>query len=325
MTIMSAMSKSSPEERKVKTLDITVLAGGPGGERDVSLQSGAGVAAALRKLGHRVTVSDIDAGNLSALDRHADFVFIALHGEFGEDGALQEELERRGVPFNGSGAAASRMAMNKVLTKRVAQSHGIPTPAFAVVKENDVECAVREVGVPAMVKPAASGSSVDTSLVRTAETLRHAAGAVAAKYGEALVEQYITGRELTVGVLGDQALPPCEIRTKREFYNYAAKYIDNDTQYLFDIDLPADLLARVQALSLQAHAAIGCAVISRVDWMIDAKTMEPYLLEINTLPGFTSHSLVPKSAARIGISFEGLCQKIIELSLERHKTRLRSQ
>lgn len=311
------MSKPNSSGLRIKSLDVTVLAGGPGGEREVSLQSGAGVAGALRSLGHRVTVSDIDAGNLSALDRAADFVFIALHGEFGEDGTLQAELERRGLPFNGSGAAASRIAMNKVLTKRVAQAQEIPTPPFAVVNERDVEKAVHDIGVPAMIKPAASGSSVDTSLARSVAALKSAATAVARKYGEALVEKYITGRELTVGILGEQALPPCEIRTKREFYNYEAKYVDNDTQYLFDIDLPADLLWHVQALALKAHAAVGCEVISRVDWMIDAKTLSPYLLEINTLPGFTSHSLVPKSAERIGISFEGLCQRIIELSLAR--------
>lgn len=320
MTAVGTMVESKVTRQSIITpLDITVLAGGPGGEREVSLQSGSGVAAALRKLGHHVTVSDIDANNLSALDRPADFIFIALHGEFGEDGTLQAELERRRLPFNGSSSAASRVAMNKVQTKRVAQQHGIPTPAFSVVTPQEVNRALREVGVPAMVKPSASGSSVDTSLVRTAEQLTATAKSVAEKYGDALVEKYITGRELTVGVLGEQALPPCEIRTKREFYNYKAKYVDNDTQYLFDIDLPPDLLAHVQALALQAHRAVGCTVISRVDWMIDAATMQPYLLEINTLPGFTSHSLVPKSAARIGISFEGLCQRIIELSLLGHK------
>lgn len=303
--------------RHFKPLRITVLAGGPGGERAVSLQSGAGVTAALRKLGHHVTVGDIDPGNLSALDDPADFIFIALHGEFGEDGRLQAELERRGLPFNGSGSQASRLAMDKVETKRIAQTHGIPTPAYCVVKANEANRALREVGVPAMVKPAASGSSVDMALVRTPEKLRQAAASVAEKYGEALVEKYIPGRELTVGILGDLALPPCEIRTRREFYDYEAKYVDDDTQYLFDIDLPDALLSRVQALALQAHHAVGCEVISRVDWMIEDTTMQPYLLEINTLPGFTGHSLVPKAAARIGISFESLCQRIIELSIER--------
>lgn len=320
MTMAPPLADSTDTRQAGFTLlDITVLAGGPGGERDVSLQSGAGVAAALRKLGHRVTVSDIDANNLSVLDRPADFVFIALHGEFGEDGTLQQELERRGLPFNGSGSIASRAAMNKGETKRIAQEHGIPTPSFSVLTFDDVHRALVEVGVPAMVKPPASGSSVDTALVRTADQLLGTATSVAKKYGEALVEKYITGRELTVGVLGDLALPPCEIRTKREFYNYEAKYVDDDTQYLFDIELPEELLSRVQSLALRAHRALGCEVISRVDWMIESTTLQPYLLEINTLPGFTSHSLVPKSAARVGISFEGLCQRIIDLSLLRQK------
>ena len=142
-----------------------------------------------------------------------------------------------------------------------------------------------------------------------------AASDVVDRYGEALVEQYIDGNELTVGILGERALPVCEIRTKREFYDYDAKYIDDDTQYLFDLDLPTALLERVQALSIDAHRALGCCVFSRVDWMVDAATLEPFVLEVNTIPGFTSHSLLPKAAARVGMSFEQLCGRIVELSL----------
>ena len=166
-----------------------------------------------------------------------------------------------------------------------------------------------------MVKPVSSGSSVDATIVRTLEDLREAVAALADAQNEALVERLIEGPELTVAVLGDEALPVCEIRTKREFYNYQAKYLDDDTEYLFDLDLPADLLERVQRQSVAAHQALGCRVFSRVDWMVDGDTLEPYILEVNTIPGFTGHSLVPKAAARAGMDFEQLCQRIIELSL----------
>ncbi len=299
-------------------LDILVLSGGVGPEREVSLESGRAAHAALARLGHRATLSDIAPTDLSVLDTAPDFVFIALHGEFGEDGSLQQELDARGLRYNGSGAAASRLAMNKVHAKQRFQAEGIPTPAFEVVSRTDASVdAYRgpcRVSAPAMVKPPASGSSVDTTLARSADALSKQTAMVAKKYGEALVEQYIAGRELTVGVLGDRALPVCEIRTKREFYDYQAKYVDNDTEYLFDVDLPGSVIEQVQALSIAAHRALGCRAFSRVDWMVENGTMSPFALEVNTIPGFTSHSLLPKAAARIGLSFDQLCQRMIELS-----------
>lgn len=309
-----------PRSRAVSMLDITVLSGGPGLEREVSLNSGAAVSAALRRLGHRLNVSDIGPANMAALDRACDIVFIALHGEFGEDGTLQAELDRRGIRYTGTGAEASRLAMNKPEAKRAFQRAGIPTPAFVAVDPARCESACASFALPAVVKPPASGSSVDTVIARDRAALRAAAEHVAKKYGTALVEQYIAGPELTVGVLGDRVLPVCEIRTQREFYDYQAKYVDDDTQYLFDLDLPAPLLERVQALSAEAHVALGCEVFSRVDWMVDAATDEPFVLEVNTIPGFTSHSLLPKAAARVGIPFDELCARIIELSLRKYES-----
>jgi len=298
-----------------QALDITVLSGGPGAEREVSLLSGQAVAEALTRLGHRVAICDINPEDLSALERTADFVFIALHGEFGEDGKVQRELDARGLKYSGSGATASRMAMDKVEAKRVFEDAGIPTPPYVVVDAAGLAAFNASVGIPAVVKPIGSGSSVDTTIARTLDALRDAVSNLVEDYGQALVERYIDGPELTVGVLGEEALPVCEIRTKREFYDYQAKYIDDDTQYLFELDLPSELLKRVQELSIAAHRALGCRVFSRVDWMVDAQTHLPYILEINTIPGFTSHSLVPKSAARVGLSFDDLCQRILELSL----------
>lgn len=298
-----------------QTLDIIVLAGGPGVEREVSLLSGQAVSEALTRLGHRVSVCDIHPDDLSALERPADLVFVALHGEFGEDGEVQAELEARGGRYTGSLVAASRAAMDKVQAKRAFGQAHIPTPSYVVVEASDRANFDAPSWVPAVVKPVGSGSSVDTTIARTADGLRAAVSQVVESYSQALVERYIDGPELTVGILGELALPVCEIRTKREFYNYEAKYIDDDTQYLFDLDLPAGLLRRVQELSVAAHKALGCRVFSRVDWMVDAETLEPFVLEVNTIPGFTSHSLLPKAAARIGLNFDDLCQRIVELSL----------
>ena len=315
---LSASAGADGDGKPVSALDIAVLAGGPGMEREVSLNSGKAVNEALLRLGHRAVMRDISPDDLSALEPSSgapDFVFIALHGEFGEDGTVQAELDRRGLRYCGSGAAASQLAMNKAESKRRFGEAGIPTPPYEVVSSPALDGLAARVALPAVVKPLASGSSVDTSIVRTTDALATAVANVVGRYGEALVERYVLGPELTVGILGDRALPVCEIRTEREFYNYEAKYVDDDTQYLFDLDLPGALLERVQELSLAAHQALGCAAFSRVDWMVEATTFEPFVLEVNTIPGFTSHSLLPKAAAKVGISFDRLCQMIVELSL----------
>lgn len=312
-----ATTTKQPARRRVEPIDITVLAGGPGLEREVSLLSGRAVYEALLRLGHNVIMCDIGPDDLSALDRPADFVFVALHGEFGEDGTVQAELEGRGLPYSGTGSVASRIAMDKVRAKRCFEQAGVATPAFEAVDGNGLAGLASRVSLPAVVKPTALGSSVDTTIVRTAADLTRVAADLIDKYGLALVETYIDGPELTVGVLDGSPLPVCEIRTKREFYDYQAKYLDDDTEYLFDLDLPESLLKNIQALSLRAYDALGCAVFSRVDWLVDGATLKPYVLEINTIPGFTSHSLVPKAAARVGMNFDQLCQRIVELSLER--------
>lgn len=315
--VQSGAAGASTNVRRVEALDITVLSGGPSAEREVSLVSGTAVYEALLRLGHRAIIHDILPDDLSALDIPADFVFIALHGAFGEDGTVQAELDRRGLRYCGCGAEASRLAMNKVESKRRFLAAGVPTPPFEHVGRHNRAGLAERFPTPAVVKPVDSGSSVDTSIVRSPRALQAAVDDLVSRVGFALVERYVQGPELTVGVLGQQALPVCEIRTRREFYDYQAKYIDDDTQYLFDLDLPADLLTRVQALSVAAHHALGCEVFSRLDWMVDGQTLEPYILEVNTIPGFTSHSLLPKAAARVGINFDALCQRIIELSLAR--------
>lgn len=302
----------------IDLLDITVLSGGPGLEREVSLQSGHAVGGALESLGHRVTIADISPEDTSALDRPADLFFIALHGEYGEDGGVQRELHRRGIAYTGSGPEASQLAMNKVEAKRRFRAAHIPTPPWTVLNADSDLSLLDALHLPAVVKPIASGSSVDITIARKPAELLAAARQLVDRYPEAMIERYITGREFTVGVIGDDVLPVCEIVTQRDFYDYHAKYAADDTQYLFDIDVPRETLAEAQSIARTAHHALGCEVMSRVDLMWEAATGKLFVLEVNTIPGFTSHSLVPKAAAHMGIGFEELCQMIVKLSLERH-------
>lgn len=309
----TVVSRKSVQRR----LKITVLAGGPSAEREVSLKSGEAVAEALESLGHTVHRADARPEALEALGVPADMVFIALHGTFGEDGELQRILDERGIRYCGSGASASALAMDKVAAKcRFVQSD-IPTPRFDVVTLPRVETVAKCWPVPVVAKPVAQGSSVDCRIIREAASLRPALKEMTKRYGRCLIEQYIEGLELTVGILGDSALPPIQIRPRSEFYDYQAKYLDDQTEYIFDIDLPPSVLEQIKELSVRAHRGLGCRDFSRVDWMVDGQTCRPYALEVNTIPGFTDHSLLPKAARRAGLSFAELCQRIVELACER--------
>jgi D-alanine-D-alanine ligase len=303
--------------RRVKPLTVTVLMGGPSSEREVSLASGEAVAKALESLGHKVWRSDIDPDNLAALDRPADLVFIALHGAFGEDGKLQRILDARGIRYVGSGPTASEQAMDKLATKRLLAAEGIDSPAYTYVERKGVRTQCGCYRVPAVVKPVDSGSSVDTVIAHHSLELLNAVHRLMRKYGRCLVEEFISGPELTVGVLGDDALGPIEIRARHGFYDYQAKYLDDNTEYHFKIDLPGALLEQVRADSLRVHRLLGCRDFSRVDWMIDRHRGRAYCLEANTIPGFTSHSLLPKMAAEAGLDFPAFCQRIVDLAMQR--------
>lgn len=313
-TVAVAPPKAAPA---IGTLSITVLAGGPSDEREVSLNSGQAVRDALLRRGHRVTMQDISPHDLSALDQSVDCVFIALHGTFGEDGQIQQILEGRGQRYCGSDSAASARAMDKVAAKKRFIQLGIPTPRFDVVRKPRIAEVAANWAPPVVVKPVRSGSSVDTHLVRERDGLASALRSVVTKHGDALIETYVRGLELTVGLLDGRVLPAIQICPKREFYDYQAKYIDDDTEYLFDIPLPAKVLERIAGLSAAAADALDCRDFCRVDWMVDAETHQPFALEINTIPGFTSHSLLPKAAARVGISFDELCQRIVQCAMRR--------
>jgi D-alanine-D-alanine ligase len=299
---------SSPQHDKLR---VTVLAGGPSAERDISLASGQAVADALRQRGHDVFAADIGPDDLTALDHPADVVFPALHGTFGEDGTLQRIMEERGICFVGSGSRASAAAMDKAVAKQIAIDLGIPTPAFEIVPPPPQPT----VPLPVIIKPLAQGSSVATRIVRDQRELRPAVQEVVDRYGQALVERFVTGDELTVGMLGDRALPPIRIRPGREFYDYEAKYHDDRTEYLFETGYSSALLERATDGSRRLFAGLGCRHLARIDWIVDAGE-KLWFLEVNSIPGFTSHSLVPKAAARIGIPFDELVERLVRMALE---------
>jgi D-alanine-D-alanine ligase len=292
---------------------VAVLLGGKSAERDVSLKSGAMVLNALRSRG-------VDAHPFDPLERGLDELmserferaFIVLHGRFGEDGTLQGVLEWLGVRYTGSGVLGSALAMDKLRTKLLWQAGGLPTPAHEVLRPDaDLPAVAKRLGLPLMVKPVNEGSSLGMSKVRDA-TLLDEAYALAVNYDRTVMaEKFIEGTELTVGILGDEVLPIIKLETPRDFYDYQAKYVSDDTRYILPCGLPPAREREIQALSLDAFRKLGCSGWGRVDLMLD-RAGAPYLLEVNTAPGMTDHSLVPMAARAAGISFEDLCLKILE-------------
>ncbi|MCH7870825.1 MAG: D-alanine--D-alanine ligase [Planctomycetes bacterium] len=299
----------------MRRLSVTVLAGGPSAERAVSLESGRAVAAALSKRGHEVYLSDISPDDLSALDHKADIVFPALHGTFGEDGAVQRIMERRGIRFVGSGSHASALAIDKIATKQQATAAGIVTPHCEVVAREQMPHGLPPWSGPVVVKPIREGSSVLTSIVLKEADYAAAVSEVIGKHGRAMIEDYVAGEEITVGLLGGEPLPAICIRPKQRFYDYKAKYLDDRTEYLFDTNHPPGVLEQARAQSKQVFELLGCRHLARADWIVD-RDNRLWFLEINTLPGFTSHSLVPMAAAKAGLSFEMLVEKLVELAWE---------
>lgn len=297
---------------------VAVLMGGTSAEREVSLDSGRNVLEALRSRGIDAFAVDgipalVDAIRGGGVDR----VFNILHGNKGggEDGVLQGLCEALGVPYTGSGVLGSALTMDKIRTKQVWLSIGLPTPRYVrLAKGDDVHAAARQLGLPVFIKPSSEGSSVGVSRVLDDADL-DAAVELAANYpGEMLMEQLIVGEELTVPVLNDIALPSIRIVPKGEWYDYHAKYISDDTQYLCP-GLEGAEEAEIGRIASEAFIAAGCRGWGRVDFMRDRATGQLYLLEVNTAPGMTSHSLVPKAARQVGIEFDELCWRVLESSL----------
>lgn len=295
-------------------MKITVLYGGPSSERQISLVSGKAVADGLQSMGHEVHLADITPDDLSALDVPCDIVFPVLHGEWGESGELQEILEERGLPFVASGSRASCIGMDKAATKHLWRNAGLPTPDWHVSGDvADATTAIAKIGLPCAVKAVDAGSSIDVYLCDNAASANEAAGRLIEKYARVMIERMVQGKEITIGILDQQALPPIWIASSRAFYDYTAKYEGNFTEYRFDLDLSGEAVEQLQQLALAAHRAIGCRHLSRVDLMLDADN-RPWLLEINTLPGFTPKSLLPKAARHLGIEFGPLVDKLVTLA-----------
>jgi D-alanine-D-alanine ligase len=294
---------------------VAVLLGGRSAEREVSLKSGAMVLQGLRNGGVDAHPFDPKERGLPELiAERFERVFIALHGRFGEDGTMQGALELLGLPYTGSGVLASALAMDKQRTKLVWQACGIPTAPYRMLEAaSDWGSVVAELGLPLMVKPACEGSSIGISKVTSIEQLEPAYQLAANHDTDVLAEQFIDGEELTAAILDDRALPLIRLQTPRVFYDYEAKYHATDTRYVVPSGLSLQQERSLQALALQAFRALGAEGWGRVDLMLD-RSGRPYLLEVNTVPGMTDHSLVPMAARACGIEFDQLVLRILELA-----------
>ena len=300
---------------RLKAGPVAVLMGGQSAEREISLKTGEAVAAALESRGYPVV--RIDAGaDLAArlLEVRPVACFNGLHGRYGEDGCVQGLLEMLEIPYTGSGVAASAVGMDKVLSKHVFASAGLPTPEYCVVPPERVGtggCDDLSFGLPCVVKPAREGSSVGISIVKARAEYRPALEDAAQYGGDILVERYVAGREISVAVLDGEALGAIEIRPRRAFYDYVAKYDKSaGTEYLYPAPLEAATLARVERHAELAHRVLGCSGVTRSDFIVSGGG-EAFLIEVNTLPGLTETSLVPKIAAGKGLSFADLCERLL--------------
>jgi D-alanine-D-alanine ligase len=317
----SSIKHQTPCNRE--SIRVAVLRGGVGSERQVSLESGRCIVEALQAAGLNVVASDIRPDEMRVLDRRdIDVFFLALHGEFGEDGRLQQILDDRGLVYTGSGPEASRLAFDKVAAKQQIARAGVAIPA-GVEFSRDMEPAELEqqlhgLGERLVVKPIREGSSVGVHIVDSRPAAVAAARQVLAQFGDCMVESFIAGREITVGILERQALPIIEIRSRTGFYDYEAKYVDERTEYLFDTIADPDLRARVQQAALTCFDALDCRDFARVDFILGTDGT-PYALELNTIPGFTTHSLLPKAAARVGLSMSELCTQIVRAARTQRK------
>ncbi|QTD44874.1 D-alanine--D-alanine ligase [Ottowia testudinis] len=300
---------------------VAVLMGGKSAEREVSLMSGQGVLTALRARAVDAHAFDPAEQSMDELKRQGFArCFIALHGRYGEDGTVQGALELLGIPYTGAGVMASSMAIDKVMTKRVWLAEGLPTPRYALLHRghytrNEVRTIPDELGLPLIVKPVREGSSLGVTKVMGYSQMQDAVAAAAELDADILCEQFIAGDEVTCPVLGEgvsaRALPVIHIVAPEGNYDFQNKYYTDDTEYRVPCDLPPGEEAAIQALVLKAYRVLGCRGWGRLDVMIDAATRLPYLLEINTSPGMTSHSLVPMAAKAAGIDYETLCLQLL--------------
>lgn len=312
-----------------KRLKVAVIMGGRSSEREISLRTGQQVSAALRSLGHEVVELDVTPFLAEELRKaEIDVVYIALHGKYGEDGCIQGFLEILGLPYVGSGVLASALGMDKIMSKRIFMAEGIKTPPYLIWRwspdqaQQGGKLAARVssvLGWPVVVKPSREGSTVGVTIVREPETLT-AALEEAGKYDrDLLLERYIPGKEITVAVLGNddpRPLPIIEIVPKKAFYDFEAKYIPGMSEHIIPARLSPAQTLRAEELALRAYRALGCRGFARVDMIAHPEEEEPYVLEVNTLPGMTATSLVPDAARAAGLDFPALVERLIELALQ---------
>ncbi|MDD4909895.1 MAG: D-alanine--D-alanine ligase [Candidatus Omnitrophica bacterium] len=308
---------------KLKKANVGILMGGVSSEREISLKSGAAVAACLREAGFNIKEIDI------ATDRPADIkrllresgiglAFIALHGRLGEDGKIQKILGDLGIVYTGSSPRASDLALDKVSSRVLFEKGGLHTPRYSILNKKRSLDDLPDISFPVVVKPPREGSSIGLSIVDSPGGLKQALSRAFEYDSRAIVEEYIRGREVTVGILADNALPVIEIFPKRRFFDYSAKYKKGFTEYIVPAKLKKSESSACKDAALKAHRLLGCDSFSRVD-IILSQGGRPYVLEVNTIPGFTASSLLPKAAASIGLTFSDLCIELLRLAYEKEK------
>jgi len=302
---------------------IGVLLGGPSREREVSLKSGKTVYESLKSQFLDVIPIDIQTDDWQENRRiiqeaNIDIAFIALHGYFGEDGLIQALLEELNIPYTGSGPVASHLAMDKIASRSIFQKEGLPVPKYVVILDKDITSnellkITQDLFPPSVVKPAAQGSSIGLSIVNTEEELIRAVENAARFDERIIIEEYISGREITVGILGESALPIVEIIPQNKFYDYEAKYTPGKSEYVVPANLSVEVTSQAQEIALSAHRLLGCSGFSRVDMRLSPDNI-PFVLEVNSIPGLTATSLLPKAAKAVGMDFNQLCIHILRLA-----------
>ncbi|MEO0143070.1 MAG: D-alanine--D-alanine ligase [candidate division WOR-3 bacterium] len=297
---------------------IGVLYGGWSSERAISINSGRCVAESLKKQGFSVKEIDVDRNFIKKL-KNIDIAFIALHGKFGEDGTVQAILEFYGIPYTGSGIIGSAIGMDKIVSKSIFIGKGIPTPEYYYEKEIDIDKVIEKLGLPLVIKPRAEGSSVGVIIVETKADLIKGINSIKRRYPDLFFEKYIPGIMATCGILNEVPLPVLEIAPKkRKFYDYKSKYTKGMTEYIIPARLPEEQYKKTQNLALAAHQAIGAYGFSRVDFVFDLEH-NPYVLEVNTIPGLLTESNLPLEARAIGLSYDELIFEMLKTALVRMK------
>jgi len=324
MAVKNVVSRKLPVTSRKKWGRIGVLMGGPSSEREISLKSGKAVYESLRESGLETVAVDIKTDNIEENIRliksyKINCAFLALHGRFGEDGQIQEILERLKIAYTGSGTQASRLAMDKIASRKIFEVGGLKVPKYMALEKSSYNAQWQvndQLALPLVIKPAGGGSSIGLSIIDKNEDLNKAVDLAFRFDGRIIIEEYLKGREVTVGILDEQVLPVIEIIPKKRFFDYEAKYKSGMTDYIVPAEIETEIAKKIQQLAISAHRLLGCFGCSRVD-MILSENNTPFVLEVNSIPGLTPTSLLPKAAKIAGIEFNQLCLKLIKLAYDK--------